>query len=84
MLAFYAISNEMAITQNYEVILMRFSEEIIAGISKYKDGKISWSVIKVITKFWSDWVQIGFSEIWMFCNPIIHYIHEVFLQIISI
>ena len=32
----------MIITQNYGLLRMRFSEEVIAGVSKYKDGKISW------------------------------------------
>ena len=45
-LVFYFICIEMVVTQNYGLIWMEFSERIRAGISKYKDGKVSWSVLK--------------------------------------
>ena len=38
-LVFYFIGNEMVVTQNFRLIRLRFLEEIIAGLSKHKDGK---------------------------------------------
>ena len=38
-LVFYFIHSEVVVNQVYGLIWMRFSEKIIAGISKYKDEK---------------------------------------------